>query len=495
MQATRSNPTTLKAVSYLLGIALIAFVLVAGVGFRETTIGRLALAGLIGLGVGLLILFRPQFGGFILIAMIITNISSLATVQELPSINKPLVVLVAVSVLLSYLLSKSRRLPKLGQIEWLMLLLLGVWVASLLVAENKSPAQDKIIEMIKNFVILVSIIYSLHAPKYWKQAIWITIIVTTILAALGSYQVITGNYVREFGGLAGTSRQEILDGVFQYRLSGPISAPNYWAQFLVAVLPLSIYRILDEKRLWIKIFAAVSALILVYAALSTYSRGGFLALIAVLILITLERRARPSLVIVVLAATLLILALLPANYSERIQSLLTLTRSDNLNTLYQESSFRGRLAEARAGLRMFGENPILGVGAGNYQFLYQEHARKLNIETRTGSREAHSLYIETLAETGLVGLAAFSLLFGSLLWGLFQVRKRMESQDQYKRWITWIAAIQMSITAYLISSIFLHGNYIRYLWILVALGSAGLYLSRRILEDPELIDQDEVVII
>jgi hypothetical protein len=71
----------------------------------------------------------------------------------------------------------------------------------------------------------------------------------------------------------------------------------------------------------------------------------------------------------------------------------------------------------------------------------------------------------------------------------------MESHDPYNRWITWIASIQMSITAYLISSIFLHGNYIRYLWILVALGSAGLYLSRRILDDPELIDQDEVVII
>jgi O-antigen ligase len=376
-----------------------------------------------------------------------------------------------------------------------MLLLLGVWVISLLVADFKNPAQAKIIDMIKNIVIVISIIYTLQTPKYWKQAVWITILVTTLLAALGVYQVISGNFFQEFGGLAATWKQEVVDGVFQFRLSGPIHAPNFWAQFLVAVIPLAIYRVLDEKYILVKLFSAASALVIAYAALATYSRGGFLALIAVLFLITLERRARPSLILLVVAAAILIFALLPANFTERVQSLLTLAPGTSESSLYQESSFRGRLAEVRAGLRMFAEHPILGVGAGNYPYNYQDYARKLNIETRTERREAHSIYIETLAETGLVGMSVFMLLFGSLLWKLIRVRKQMEHKGLYKSWITWIASIQMSITAYLISSIFLHGDYIRYLWILVALGTAGLYLSRKILEDPKLFTPEEVGII
>jgi putative inorganic carbon (HCO3(-)) transporter len=482
MRVTKLYNTQFKTISYIIGTVLIASLFVLGIGYRDTDAGRYVLVGIIALGIGIIILFRPQLGGYILITTIITNISTLATIQGFPSVNKPLVALVGVSVLSSYLLTQRRRLPKLGSIEWILLLILAIWVASVPGANYKDPAEGKVIELIKNFIIVVSIIYSLQNPRYWKRAVWIAILVTTVLAALGVYQAISGNYAQDFGGLAAISSQEVVEGVIQPRLSGPIRRPNYWAQFMVAVLPLVLYRILYEKKVLVKAVASLAALILVYALLGTYSRGGFVALVAVFIMIILERRARPTLVLLVIISAMLIVALFPANYTERVQSLLILTPDTSLSTLYEDSSFRGRFAELRAGLRMFAEYPILGVGVGNYKFNYQTYARKLNIETRVEVREAHSLYIEILAETGLIGAAAVTVLFGTLLLGLARVRDKMRKQNRFRDWIPWLASIQISITAYLVSSLFLHGDYIRYLWILVALGTAALYLTRTLIE-------------
>jgi len=59
----------------------------------------------------------------------------------------------------------------------------------------------------------------------------------------------------------------------------------------------------------------------------------------------------------------------------------------------------------------FGERPVLGIGAGVYEFAWEEH-RSLD---RT-VRDAHSLYIEAFAELGLLGGLLVLALVGILLW-------------------------------------------------------------------------------
>lgn len=494
MQNSKLDRTNFVTASYILAVILIMIVFVIGVIYRDRLNGQFILAGLIALVLGLVIVFEPQLGGHILIITIITNVSTKATIQGFPSINKPLVVLVGLSVLASYLFTQKKQLPKLGQFELFFLTFIGVLALSIFVADYRDLVESKVIALLKDFAILFSIIYAVQNPKYWKQAIRIVIILTTILAALGAYQVFTGNYFQTFGEFAIISEQKILDGILEPRLGGPIGKPNFWAQFLVAVLPLIVYRVLDEKQVLIKMVFTGAAIILVYTVLGTYSRGAFLTMVIILILILIDRRARPSLFLIISIGALIILIFLPSNYSERIRSLTLVSLDPSLGKIYEDSSLRGRYAEVRAGLQMFAENPILGVGAGNYKPNYQLYVSKLNIETRNEPRDAHSLYIETLAETGVIGMIVFIFLFGSLLIGLSKIIKKLGDQDIFKNWSSWISSIRMSIISYLISSIFLHGDYIRYLWILVALGVAGMYLSRKFLDDPTLLFQEKRVI-
>ena len=73
-----------------------------------------------------------------------------------------------------------------------------------------------------------------------------------------------------------------------------------------------------------------------------------------------------------------------------------------------------RLAHWIAGYRMWESSPWLGIGAGNYGAVYGQYRLPL-WEEPLG--HAHNLYLNTLAETGLIGLAALIILWASLaLW-------------------------------------------------------------------------------
>jgi O-antigen ligase len=79
----------------------------------------------------------------------------------------------------------------------------------------------------------------------------------------------------------------------------------------------------------------------------------------------------------------------------------------------------------RVALDAFKERPIAGVGAGNYPYWWFELRR-----TTEDVRQPHSLWFQTLAETGLIGLLLLALGLGaaSLAAGRSALRSRDEPQ-------------------------------------------------------------------
>nr|MBA2764499.1 O-antigen ligase family protein [Thermoleophilaceae bacterium] len=62
----------------------------------------------------------------------------------------------------------------------------------------------------------------------------------------------------------------------------------------------------------------------------------------------------------------------------------------------------------RVALGGFAEHPLIGGGGGSFEPLYYER-RSLD----AGTRDAHSLYLETLSELGLIGFGALALFLGA----------------------------------------------------------------------------------
>jgi hypothetical protein len=84
----------------------------------------------------------------------------------------------------------------------------------------------------------------------------------------------------------------------------------------------------------------------------------------------------------------------------------TPNQTANLNSRLFSLSNNGRLGAWRVALHAFEAHPIGGLGAGGFEQYWDAH-RKTNLVIR----DAHNLYLETLAETGIVGM----LILGAAL--------------------------------------------------------------------------------
>ncbi len=82
---------------------------------------------------------------------------------------------------------------------------------------------------------------------------------------------------------------------------------------------------------------------------------------------------------------------------------------------FDSSSGSGRYQYWTVGLDAFARDPLLGVGAGNYDLEWNVHG-----DTGGVVIDAHSLYVETLAELGLAGTALVLLFLGAVVWAAWR---------------------------------------------------------------------------
>ena len=463
---------------YVLMAVAVSAIGVVAVGNPNTTIGLYGLIGLLGIALVMTIIIKPSFGAYILILAIFINISDNLTKRGYPGVIKPLVLVVALAIIVHYLYAE--QLPgggsKTRHFEMFLFLYLFAISASFLVASNKDRAAADIFDLVKDIGILYCILFALRQFASWKLAVWVIILSTTFLCLLGVYQMITGNYDQTFMGLASVQMEKVFGSSRTPRLSGPINAPNLWGQVLVAVIPLVVYRIFHERRTLVKFLCVAIFGLLLASIFNTYSRGAYVGLAVIIMLIMLEKRLNAFVVLGGLGLVGVLIVVLPSNYIERFQSLTLLSPTSEFG-IYQDNSLRGRGSEILTGLRMFYEHPLLGVGAGNYRNNYQQYTQLIGLEFRTEERDPHSLYVQLLAETGILGTIAFLGIAISLLGGLAKSIRAIEHLPYGQSWLPWIISLRLTIIAYLVTSLFLHGAYIRYFWILVALAIAVIRLT------------------
>lgn len=471
---------------YLLISIVIASAGAVAVSNVDNRIGIYGLLGLVGLAVVMAIIIKPSLGANILVFAVYTNISDLLTKQGLPGIIKPLVAIVALALLVRYLYVGQASIAnsKTSRTEFFLLAYFAVVVASFLVASDKDVALKDITDMGKDLVVVYCILFALRQARPWKQTMWLIMITTAMLAVLSAFQWITHNYSQTFWGLSAISMQKVFGESTTARVAGPINAPNLWGQILVSISTLIVFRIIHEKKPLVKAITALMVGVIWYAVLNTYSRGAYLVLAVdvVLILFVFEKGFNPLIAFAGLGALILVLPFLPAEYLDRFD---TLTAFTSENAIYQDTSFRGRSSEMLTGLAMFAEHPILGVGTGNYPANYQHYTQLIGIEFRAEARDPHSLYVQILAETGILGLIAFLAMALSLFSALNRACKAIEQSSRFHEWLPWMGAIRLAVLSYLMTSIILHNAYIRYFWMLIAMALTGIQITYNLLNNSD----------
>lgn len=244
--------------------------------------------------------------------------------------------------------------------------------------------------------------------------------------------------------------------------------PNDLAGLTLLPLALAIALFRDVDA-WVRRGALVSIVVLAVVILMTQSRGGFLglALMALLVWQTQRRKLRAFLGVLVLGAAAAAIA--PAGVWERVSGLSEGSEAD--------SSSRQRWEIWQIAREISSDNRLYGVGLGAYSRAHGWHAfTNPQFELARGSRDAHSTYLSVLAETGWPGLILFLTMIGISLKQAFSARRRLARSPVESATVTVIA---VALVGFMAAGIFATYTHLSFLYLHVALIAALSYDAAR----------------
>ncbi len=212
------------------------------------------------------------------------------------------------------------------------------------------------------------------------------------------------------------------------RARGPVEESNRYAQILLVLLPLALFRFWGERSPSTRRAATAAAILILGGVVLTYSRGAFVTLMLILLMLMGMRYLRPAQILTALAALILTMVLVAPGYFTRVSTISSITGlMADKPTVKPDGAIRGRATEMLAALLVFRDHPVLGVGPGQYAPFYsREYHLTPAIAFRhlPRPRPAHSLYFQMAAETGAIGLAIFMAIVLVPMYQLWQARRR-----------------------------------------------------------------------
>ena len=241
--------------------------------------------------------------------------------------------------------------------------------------------KDLYIKVILIFLLMVNV---LTTPKRIERLTWLLVIASGYIGFRAVLDYVRGANLVENGRVQGA-----VGGIFQN--------PNDLALNMVALLPFALYFAMQPGRSLRRAFAALFALFMLGAIVASHSRSGtlgFVAMIAVFAMFLVKQR--PGMVVGGAMVVVLALPLLPSSYWERLSSITDGSHDDT-------GSREARETLLRESAQAFLENPITGVGAGQF--------KNWNPEGRVEPwRESHDVFLQVAAELGVGGLLVFLFL-------------------------------------------------------------------------------------
>lgn len=260
---------------------------------------------------------------------------------------------------------------------------------------------------------------------------------------------------------------------FHGRFGGPVQDANFFAIIVVFVLPLAFVQALQARNFLRGIGWFLVTLLLLFGLAMSQSRGGILALsIALFVMLpALSARQRNISLVVISFIAALAVMFLSDELTERFATLGDIA-SGNI-----DKSVEGRLASWIVAIELFKSFPFLGVGTGNFNSLFQDYALSEGLIFRGEGRSAHSLYLEILAENGMVGFAVFiAMLMAGLVYLLRAIRLAWRAGET--RLYGFLVAYLAGYASYLFGMVLLHDSYPRYRWIVIVLAIESLNIVR-----------------
>lgn len=259
---------------------------------------------------------------------------------------------------------------------------------------------------------------------------------------------------------------EMVSGRLNY---GRMFDPNDLAYFAVSFLPLNFLFISKKEQLWKRLLCVLNVVVSIVMILMTGSRGGFIALgIVVLMLFIAESQIIKKSYKVIIAA-ITIVALIYGGTAIDLSRLDTIT---NIGEDYNVWDETGRFEVWKKGLDLMLSNPLTGVGVSCFSEAIGRE--RLGRGLQEIWQAPHNVLVQIGAETGIIGLILF-VVISVKAFRIFGMSKSAGKSEQ----INIMGGIAMiGFTGHFISSMFLSQAYSIYWVFFIALSASISELLR-----------------
>jgi probable O-glycosylation ligase (exosortase A-associated) len=236
-------------------------------------------------------------------------------------------------------------------------------------------------------------------------------------------------------------------------------------------LPFTFFLRRSVEKRWLRRLLVIAFALTCVAVVCTLSRGGFLTMCVVCLLIfnKLKKSVLPWLVAALLAG--IVPFLLPSDFKERLETLKDPT---------QEGSAAGRLYAWQVGLRMVAAHPFFGVGFEGFVYNFRRFD-PITVRNKDGVksiRVAHNTYLQVWAELGTVALVCFlGMLISALLW-LRRTREEVRRRGGPQWLIDYADMIEISLLAFMFGANFLNRAHFDLMYTLVGMSACLRFVAK-----------------
>lgn len=316
---------------------------------------------------------------------------------------------------------------------------------------SKGLAKDGIINLLLLAPFLLSAV-SLIRRKETLKLVCVAMGVMTVIIGVRGIMLHDGNYKNAM-----------------FNLGNFLSDPNDFSLFMNMMLPFCYFMMLYEKRsLFFKCLFALGAGLAFYTSVISFSRGGFIGLVATLSVMLYLSPNRKILSVYATAAAIFVIIAIGPTYVE--------TMSTSLDT--GQATAQTRLTTWNASWDMFVERPW-GFGMTNGPASIYLFVPEKDHPIEYWGSVSHSLWLTFLSEGGIIVFTLFAmLLFYNIKQCLVMVRCKLGG-DNFNFLRCFGSAAIASITGFCISGTFLTVNYYPHIWYISAIISGAFFVFKK----------------
>ena len=479
----RPGARTTHALAPILAVvALIAAVGVAA-GVATNLTALVVLAALLGAVVFVVaVLAWPDIATLAVLLLIYTNAPVVgAQFHGVPYLVAALVPALLLVPILDRLVFGAGSLVLPPTLPYIGAFVLVEILSTLLSADPAAASVELFRVLTEGLLLYLLVVNAVRTVPLLRLAMVGLVLAGAALASLSVVQILAAPDADFFGfaQIEGRGFAAAEDAAIQPRANGPIGEKNFYAQMLLALLPLA-------AALWrgggarMRLLAGASGAVITLGIVLTFSRGAAVAAGILVLAAVGLRMVRPRVVAQLALVAVLAVALVP-NYAARLSTLTgiggALEVTEDVDPVLAQ-----RANDILAATAAFADHPFLGVGPGMFQANYREYATRVAGLPGDLDYAAHNLYLEIASETGVLGLLAFGGVIGMTLLLLVRARRAAAAEPSL---VAMADGFILVVVSYLATGLFLHVSYQRYIWLFLALAcAAALVIRERVAPTP-----------